>query len=222
VWDKPFDKPERIIYHKPVNNSQVYDMKYDKKSITDILRSPQTVFTFKDISLIWGETDLNATMTGVYYYVKKGQLYRIRKGVYAKDKNYDRLEMATKIYTPSYVSLETVFRQAGMTFQHYDSIFVAARRTGEITADGQKIVFQKLKDHVLTNQAGLENKGNYFVATPERAFLDRLYLNRRYYFDNLDGLNWEKVFELLPIYDNKQLSKRVQAQKEAFDKKAKS
>lgn len=194
-------------------------MKYEKKSITDIMRSPQTVFTFKDISLIWGDTNLNATVTGVYYYVKKGQLYHIRKGIYAKDKNYDRLELATKIYYPSYVSFETVFRQAGMTFQHYDSIWVASYKSGEVVADGQKCIFQKIKNSVLTNKAGLENKGNYFIATPERAYLDRMYLNRRYYFDNLDSLNWDKVFEFLPIYQNQQMDKRVQKQFEEHKQK---
>lgn len=194
-------------------------MKYQKKSITDIMRSPQTVFTFKDISLIWGDTNLNATVTGVYYYVKKGQLYHIRKGIYAKDKNYDRLELATKIYYPSYVSFETVFRQAGMTFQHYDSIWVASYKSGEVVADGQKCIFQKIKNSVLTNKAGLENKGNYFIATPERAYLDRMYLNRRYYFDNLDSLNWDKVFEFLPIYQNQQMDKRVQKQFEEHKQK---
>lgn len=191
-------------------------MKYDKRPITEILRSPQTVFTFKDIALIWRESNVNAITTGLYYYVKKGQLYRIRKGIYAKDKNYDHLELATKIYTPSYVSFETVFRHAGMTFQHYDSIWVASYKSGEVTADGQKIIFQKIKTAVLTNQAGLENKGNYFIAGPERAYLDRLYLNHRYYFDNLDGLNWDKVFELLPIYENKQMSSRIKKEFESY------
>ncbi|MHB8483018.1 MAG: hypothetical protein ACYDBV_09885, partial [Nitrospiria bacterium] len=95
-------------------------MKYRKKPISSILRFPQTVFTFRDIALIWGHTDTKATAYGLYYYVKTGQLYRIQKGIYAKDKNYDRLELATKIYTPSYVSFETVLLKAGVVFQHYD------------------------------------------------------------------------------------------------------
>lgn len=193
-------------------------MKYEKKSITDILRSPQTVFTFKDIALLWGENVLNAAISAVYYYVKKGQLYRIRKSIYAKDKNYDRLELATKILTPSYVSFETVLRQTGMVFQHYDSIYVASYRSRTITADGQTYVFSKVKDSILTNQTGLINKGNYFIASPERAYLDRLYLTRRYHFDNLDGMNWDKIFEILPIYENEQLAKRIKKNFESFKK----
>jgi len=39
-----------------------------------------------------------------------------RRGIYAKDKNYDRLELANRIYTPSYISLETVLSREGIVF----------------------------------------------------------------------------------------------------------
>lgn len=47
------------------------------------------------------------------------------------------------------------------------------------------------------------------MATKERAFLDRIYINKDYHFDNLDGLDWNKVFEILPIYHNTKMEKRV-------------
>jgi len=58
------------------------------------------------------------------------------------------------------------------------------------------------------------------MATPERAFLDVLYLNKDYYFDNLSGLNWEKVFEILPVYEgNKRMERRVKEQYKEFKTK---
>lgn len=185
-------------------------MKYEKKPISKILRAKNTVFTFKDISLIWGETDKNAALAGIYYYIKTGGLYRIRRGFYAKDKNYHKFELATKIFTPSYISFETVLAQAGVIFQYYGQIFAASYLTREIEADRQKYDYKKIKDSILTNHAGLENKENYTMATPERAFLDILYLNKDYYFDNLSNLDWAKVFEILPIYGgNKRMEKKV-------------
>ncbi len=56
---------------------------------------------------------------------------------------------------------------------------------------------------------GIEHRGTYSIATPERAFLDVVYLSKDYHFDNLSALNWEKVFEILPIYENKQMEERV-------------
>jgi predicted transcriptional regulator of viral defense system len=173
------------------------------------LRSKNTVFTFKDISLIWAETDRNLIKRRINYYVKTGKLYSIRKGLYAKDRNYNKFELATKIYTPSYISFETVLTRAGVIFQFYSQIFVASYLTREIEIDGQKYSFRKIKDIILTNHNGLEFKETYWVASPERAFLDLLHLNKNYHFDNLDPLNKEKIFEILPIYKNKALKKRV-------------
>jgi len=59
--------------------------------------------------------------------------------------------------------------------------------TREIICDGQKYVFRKIKDTILTNSLGLEKKDNYFIASRERAFLDTVYLNKNYYFDRLNS-----------------------------------
>jgi hypothetical protein len=184
-------------------------MKYKKKPISDILRSGKTVFTFKDISLIWGDTSKKTTIAGVNYYVKTGELYRIRRGIYAKDKKYDKVELATRIFTPSYVSFETVLISAGINFQFYEKITVASYQTREIVVDGKTYSYKKIKDYVLTNPAGVENKNENSIACPERAFLDTIYIHKDYHFDNLKPLNWDKVFEILPIYKNKRMTKKV-------------
>ena len=187
----------------------------EKSDILSILRDNKTVFTFKEILLASGETSPDLLIRRLSYYVKKGELHSIRRGLYAKDKNYDKRELATKIYTPSYVSFETVLRDAGMIFQHYDTIFVASYITREIVADNQTFAYKRLKDHILTNHDGIEVKDNYSIASAERAFLDTLYRTKDYYFDNLRPLNWDKVFELLVIYKNNRMEKKV---KELFER----
>lgn len=184
-------------------------MKYVKKPISDILRSNKTVFTFKDISLIWRDSDKKAVIAGVNYYVKTGALYHIRRGIYAKEKHYNIQELATRIFTPSYVSFETVLTHAGINFQFYKTIFVASYQTREIVIDGQAYSYKKIKDFVLTNPAGVEHKDESSIAGPERAFLDTIYINKDYHFDNYGPLNWNKVFEILPIYKNKRMAKKV-------------
>ncbi len=176
--------------------------------ILSIFRSKKTVFSFKDIVLLWGDSGGTARVR-VNYYVKNGDLYRIHQGLYAKDKNYDKFELATKIYTPAYVSFETVLGQSGITFQYYSQIFVASYLTREIIVDGHTFSYRKIKGSILTSGAGIEHKENYSIATPERAFLDVLYLNKDYYFDNLSSLNRDKVFEILPVYDNQRMTKKI-------------
>lgn len=177
--------------------------------ISIILRSKKTVFSFKDIILLWGDVNIHAARVRINYYIKNNGLYRIRQGLYAKDKNYEKLELATRIFTPSYVSFETVLGRAGITFQYYSQIFVASYLTRELTVDDQIYFFRKIKDSVLTNKAGMEDMGEYLMASKERAFLDVIYISKDYHFDNLSPLDWDKVFEMLPMYNNKRMARKV-------------
>ena len=177
--------------------------------ITTILRSKKTVFSFKDIVLLWGDANIHAARVRINYYIKNNDLYRIRQGLYAKDKNYDKDELATRIFTPSYISFETVLGREGVTFQYYSQIFVASYLTRELTIDDQIYFFRKIKNTVLTNKAGVEDRGEYLMASKERAFLDVIYITKDYHFDNLSSLDWEKVFEILPIYNNKRMTRKV-------------
>jgi len=181
----------------------------EKADILNILRANKTVFSFKEIFLASKEKNPALLRRRINYYIKQGELYPIRRGFYAKDKNYDKFELVTKIYTPAYISFETVLAQAGIIFQFYGQIFAASYLTREITADGQVYSYKKIKDSILTNHLGIEAKENYFIASPERAFLDTIYLSRNYYFDNLSELNWDKVFETVSIYSNKRIEKKV-------------
>ena len=177
--------------------------------IAKLYQSPKTILTTKDIALIWEERNTVNLNSKIKYYAKKGSLIRLTRGVFAKNKEYDVKELATSIYTPSYISFETVLREAGIIFQHHDSIFVAGPYPARKKIDGHAITFKKLKDSVLYNARGVKNEKNYSIATPERAFLDTIYLSPKFYFDNLRSMNWKLCFELAKIYDNKQLIKRV-------------
>ena len=182
-----------------------------RNHISTLLRSKNTVFTSKELSLIWKETDANLTKKYAYRYVKSNLLYPIRKGIYAKDKNYNKLELANKIFTPAYISLETVFSKEGIVFQHDDRIFIVSYLSREISCDGQAYVFKRMKNTILTNARGIKKEDNYYIASKERAFLDTVYLNKSYHFDNLSSIKWERCFEMLPIYDNKAMAIRLKS-----------
>lgn len=175
-----------------------------------LLRSKKTIFTTKDASLLWGDSNTYAVNVRLSSYVKRGKLLRLRRGLYAKDNNYDMLELATNILRPSYVSFETVLASCGMIFQHYERIFVASYVKREITCDGQAYEFAKMNKTILLNPAGIDQTGEYSIATKERAFLDTLYRSKDYHFDNLSPLDWSKVFDILPIYQNKKMESNVQ------------
>jgi len=177
--------------------------------IAKLYQSPKTILTTKDIALIWQETNTVNLLSKIKYYAKQGSLIRLTRGVFAKSSDYEVKELATSIYTPSYISFETVLREAGIIFQHHDSIFVACPYPMTKKIGNHTFVFRKLKDSVLYSALGIKTEKNYSIATPERAFLDTIYLSPKFYFDNLRPINWETCFELAKIYENKQLIKRV-------------
>jgi hypothetical protein len=102
-----------------------------------------------------------------------------------------------------------VLREAGVIFQHYDTIFVAGPWSRINTIDRYTIRSRRLKDEILFNPTGITIGNTYSIATVERAFLDMIYLFPRYYFDNLRPIDWEKCFELVGVYNNKQMVKRI-------------
>ncbi len=181
-----------------------------------ILRSKKTVFSFKELLMSLPSMDIKTLKSKINYYTKTGEIYHIRRGLYSKDKNYDHYELATKILIPSYISFETVLKNSGIIFQHYEQIFVASYQSRSIICDGQEYNFKTIKSLMLTNITGIEIKENYSIASPERAFLDVIYLNKDYYFDNLAPLNWDKVYEILTIYENKRMEKMVKMYHKSF------
>ncbi|MFA5995221.1 MAG: hypothetical protein WCW27_05250 [Patescibacteria group bacterium] len=177
--------------------------------IDTLLRSSKTIFSTKDIAMLWGETMTANVKVRLSSYVKNVKLIRVYHGIYAKDKNYNSFELATHIYLPSYISFETVLTRTGVNFQYYGNIFVASYVTRDIVADGHRISFIRMKDYVLSDTIGIEHINDVAIASRERAFLDRIYVSKEYHFDNLDSLEWNKVFEILPIYRNKRMEKKV-------------
>ncbi len=176
--------------------------------ILELYKAKNTVFTFREISLLLNVTNGDTLKSRVNYYVKKGDIRQVRRGIYVKP-GYDKFELATKIYMPSYISLETVLQEAGVVFQHYEKIFVVSYLSRLIEVDGYEIMIRRIKEEFLLNSSGIIMNENFAIATKERAFLDSLYLYHDYHFDNLGVLDKEKVFRLAPIYQNKQLLKKI-------------
>ncbi len=186
--------------------------------IAKLYKSSKTVLTTQDLALIWGETNANNLKSKISYYSKQGVLIRLSRGIFAKDIKYSLKELANSIYTPSYISFETVLRESGVIFQHYETIFAASRWPRTVIIGKNTIVFRKLKDEVLYNSTGILSGVNYCIAGTERAFLDMIYLYPNYYFDNLKSIDWSKCEDIVKIYKNKQLIKRLNNYKKNYVK----
>ncbi len=172
-------------------------------------KSSRTVFRIMDIALILNIEKEKNLRKKLNYYVQTGKLLNPRKGFYAKE-GYKPEELACLLYPPTYISLEYVLQRSGVIFQYDSAITNISYLTREVEIDNQAFRYRQIKGEILTNTAGIIlNKNNINIATPERAFLDILYLNKRFYFDNLHALNKKIIAKLLPIYNSQALIETV-------------
>jgi hypothetical protein len=171
-----------------------------------IYQDKRSVFNTSDIAMITGESDRTSLGQKLNGYVRSGKLVSIRRGIYAKQ-GYTSEEAACKVYTPSYISLEYVLGRAGVIFQYDSRITCVSYLRREIKIGGDVISYRKLKDEILIDTTGIERKGQLNIATPERAFLEMLYLDSTYYFDNPLKLDRQKIEQLLPIFDSATITK---------------
>jgi hypothetical protein len=174
-----------------------------------IYRESRTVFRLKDIAILVGEESFQSLNKKLNYYVRTRKLENPRKGIYAKP-NYNSEELACTIFTPSYISLEYVLQKAGIVFQYDSRLTSVSYLSRNIEVENQQFVFRKIKGSALVNTLGIIRQTNQInIASPERAFLDLLYLEKDYYFDNLNPLDKDRIYKLLPLYQSKVLSQTV-------------
>lgn len=179
-----------------------------------ILGSPKSVFTLQSLMMLTECSDTKKLTKSLHYYAKNGKLLNPRKGVYAKLK-YDEQEMACSLFRPSYISLEYVLGRAGVVFQWDDTVTNVSYLSREVDVDGKTYRFRKINPEIWVGMEGIEQRDGVAMATPEKAFLDTVYLSAgNCYFDNLRPLSVKKINELLPFFNSAKLNERV---KEMFD-----
>jgi len=185
-------------------------MSYSSQNSTlfTLLLRQESVFTLNDVAIIMNEDNANNLKERMGKGVAKGVMLNPRKGIYAKP-NYSPLELACKLYTPSYLSLEYILQREGVVFQYDSAITMVSYLSRELDVDGYRIKYRKIKGVIMIAQDGIRRNGFVNEATKERAFLDLLYLSPNYYFDNLSALDRREVERLLPLYRSKTLPKRV-------------
>ena len=173
-----------------------------------IYNNNRTVYTFSNIALLTGESNAAKLSNKLNYYVHSGKLLNPRKGIYAKN-NYNPEELVCLLYTPSYISLEYVLQKAGVIFQYDEKITAVSYLSRTVEIDKNVYQYRKIKNEILIDMSGIIRSNNLNIASPERAFLDVMYLNASYYFDNINSLNKNVIYELLPVYNSKILTERI-------------
>ena len=184
-------------------------MSLQKNVLEVILSSPRTVFNVQSLRMLTECEDSQKLTKSLHYYVKEGKIHNPRRGIYTKA-SFDEKEMACSLFRPAYVSLEYVLQRSGIVFQYDDTVTCVSYLNRTVEIDDKTYQFRIINPELWIGMDGIEQKDNILIATPERAFLDMIYLSAgNCYFDNLHPLNKIKVKQLLPFYQSKVLTERV-------------
>src|SRR3989339_1260619 len=110
--------------------------------------------------------------------VKKMLLIRLMKGYYILPNRLDQLPaIANQLYYPSYLSFESALSKYGIINQApYTITFATSRRSKKINLASKAVEYRQLKNNLFVDFNKIEN---LFIASPEKALLDQLYLVSR-------------------------------------------
>lgn len=189
-------------------------MKID--SIISLYKSKKTVFSTKDLALIWMIDNPNYLKTKINRLIKTQKLQIIRKGFYSLDEKYDKIELVNKMITPSYYGLYSTLVENGINFQFDSRIYSVSDQSRTIIIGDQEYVYKKIKNSALLNPIGINFLGNKTASSKERAIADTLYLEPDFYFDNLINIDWALCMQIAKIYNNKRLTLQIKQLKEEY------
>ena len=180
-----------------------------KNVLEVIFNSTRSVFNVQSLRMLTECEDSQKLTKSLHYYVKEGKIRNPRRGIYTKA-TYDEKEMACGLFRPAYISLEYVLQRAGVVFQYDDTITCVSYLNRTVEIDDKTYQYRIINPELWIGMDGIEQHDNILIASPERAFLDMVYLSAgNCYFDNLHPLNKAKVKQLLPLYISKVLKQRV-------------
>ena len=183
---------------------------------------------FRDLPLlptrvVFGKAS-GADLNQLDRWCKQGLLLQLRRGLYIFGKDERRIEpsrlyLAGQLYQPSYISLEYALSRYGLIPEKVvDVTSVSTKKTARFTNDFGTFIYQTVKPSAFRgfisgkDEAGLP----YFIAEPEKAVADFVYLNlgkiaagaaektllESFRFQNLGSLKKGKITAYFGLYDN--------------------
>lgn len=168
-------------------------MKYN-----DIKKINKLYFAYQDVAKILSISEDSARVLCTRY-VKQKYFIRLKRNFYILKERWDnitpnqRLELANILQVPSYISLMTALSFYGYTTQVQQKFIesISLYRTFAKDIEGVVFNYSRIKKDLYF---GFSKKNNIFIASPEKALIDSLYLSYlgKYNLD-LSSLNLEKI-----------------------------
>lgn len=172
-------------------------------NLTKLENLPKLLFTIDDIAKIYSISEESAKVKASRY-VNAGYIIRIKRDLYITTTKFNHLtekelfQIANFIQTPSYVSLTTALSYYNISTQQTQNFIesVATKRTKKVKIRNVDFVFTLINYEFYK---GFEKQDNFFIAAPEKALADTVYLSAfgkyslDYYALDLTSVNLTKV-----------------------------
>ncbi len=189
------------------------------KYIDLINKFKEPIFNLQDLKI----AGFNVSSVQLSQWTKNNYLIKLKNGVYVFTERKHQLSMeaiSNYLYSPSYISLERALARYGIIPEIvYNCTAITSRKTQTIKNYFGVFIFRSIKKKLFFAYNKIkENDNVYFIAEPEKALLDYLYLNLAKIQNSDDlrelrlnetvliDLNLDKINNYLKIYNNKKLS----------------
>ncbi|MFA6160247.1 MAG: hypothetical protein WC678_04150 [Parcubacteria group bacterium] len=143
------------------------------------------LFSTKELKLILRIKFNRSFLNNLENWRKKGYILQLKKGLYLLGHlrhAVDPMVLASKMYPPAYVSLETALGYYGIIPEAvFVTTCVTSRETKEISNDFGKFTFRKVKKTAFGGYEAIGKKElgiSFNLALPEKALVDFFYLNK--------------------------------------------
>ena len=151
------------------------------RDLTKEINTP--IFSRTDLLKLFPDEPTNQINTQLYRMIKRGELVGIKRGLYSfPNSKVDEFVLANKIYTPSYVSLESALNIYGIIPDIVANITSVTPVTSKRfnTALGTYIYSKINKSLYFGYESVLDNESKlyYNIASPEKALLDYIYVRK--------------------------------------------
>lgn len=177
-------------------------------------------FGYEDLAAVLGISPASARVTASRY-VRQGLLVRVKRNLYVLKEQLNAagreelFQLANLGQVPSCISLATALDYYEITTQVQRDVIesVAVKRSKEIRLNGTVCRYTKVSRRLYF---GYERRRGFFMATPEKAFLDAMYLQSfgRYALDlaaidagKLDRSKLKQMSKNYPLKTRKLLKK---------------
>ena len=192
----------------------------------DLLNKYRTfpVLDIKSVSLVFNVPVKNLSVQ-FSRWVRSNKLIKLRQGLYLFSKKYrqttvDNHYLSSVILQPSYISMEKALEYYGLIPENifaYTALTTKRANTfsgAEGTYSYRHIQSKLFREYKTITEHGL----SYYIATPEKALLDYIYVNRFVVtkafieglrLQNLDELKLDDLKRTASFFNNKNIDKAV-------------